>query len=249
MTNWFTSGGAGYAAHRPTYPPDLARRLAELAPARRLAVDVGCGSGQFTALLAEHVDRVIGLDPSADQLAHAAAGAGVEYRRAAAEQTGLDDACADLITVAQAAHWLDLPPFYDEVRRIAADGAVLALITYGAADLPPDLQPRFTRLYRDELGPYWPPERRHIDAGYADLEFGFPRIDVTAPPIEREWTLDDFTAYLATWSAARRAAAAGDGHLIDRFAVDVRDSWGPGRRRVRWPLTVVAGRVERSDLR
>lgn len=249
MTNWFIDGGSGYAAHRPTYPPELAGLLAGLAPGRRLAVDIGCGTGQLTALLAAHFDRVIGLDPSADQLANAPAGPRIVYRQAGAEQTGLDDACADLITVAQAAHWFDLPVFYDEVRRIAADGAVLALITYGAADLPDDLAPRFTRLYRDELGPYWPPERRHVDARYADLDFGFDRIDVAAPAIERDWTVAEFTAYLATWSAARRAADAGAGHLVDRFAADVGPVWGPGRRRVRWPLTVLAGRVAHGQHR
>lgn len=241
--NWFDDGGASYAAHRPTYPSQLAEALAAIVPRRRLAVDVGCGNGQLTVLLAQHFDEVIGLDPSADQIANAAPADGVGYRIAPAEATGLDDAGADLITVAQAAHWFDLPAFYAEVRRIAAPGGVLALITYGVVVLEPELRQRFSQLYTDEIGQYWPPERRHVDSGYADLDFPFELIDVPPTAIERDWTLDQFGGYLRTWSAARKAEAAGAGQLIDDYLDDVRAAWGPGPRRVRWPITVIAGRI------
>ena len=44
----FSEVAAAYAAHRPTYPPALVDLLARLAPARRLAWDAGCGSGQLS---------------------------------------------------------------------------------------------------------------------------------------------------------------------------------------------------------
>lgn len=44
------------ARFRPDYPPVLARDLAEWVPAHDLAVDVGCGSGQFARLLADWFD-------------------------------------------------------------------------------------------------------------------------------------------------------------------------------------------------
>lgn len=247
---WFSGGGAQYAQSRPTYPVELATTLAALAPRRRLAVDIGCGTGQLTVLLAEHFDTVIGIDPSADQLAHATAAPGVEYRCAAAEDPGLDDGSADLITVAQAAHWLDLPAFYEQVRRIAAADAVLALITYGRVVLDDEavggaLADRFARFYRDEVGPYWPPERVHVDNGYASLVFPFTPIPVDAPSIRRNWTLDEFAAYLRTWSAARAAERAGAPSLIDALVDDLRPHWGSAdrRREVQWPVTVLAGLV------
>lgn len=46
---------AGYAAHRPAYPAELADYLADLAPARALAWDAGWGSGQLASLLAAGV--------------------------------------------------------------------------------------------------------------------------------------------------------------------------------------------------
>ncbi|MFT3662663.1 MAG: class I SAM-dependent methyltransferase [Gordonia sp. (in: high G+C Gram-positive bacteria)] len=242
--NWFSAGGDVYARHRPSYPTKLARQLADAAPGRACAVDVGCGTGFLTALLAEYFDEVYGLDPSADQLANASPRPAIEYRVAAAEATGLPDGSVDLITAAQAAHWFDLPAFYDEARRIAVDGALLALVTYGVARLEPDLQARFDRFYTDEVGPYWEPERRHVDNRYADLEFPFERVDITVADIERDWTLEEFAGYLHSWSAVRKAEKQGVGDLVTGLIDDLYPVWGGEYRHIRWPVTVLAGRID-----
>lgn len=239
---WFESGG-DYAAHRPTYSPELATVLRRVSPDGRTAVDVGCGTGQLTVLLADHFQEVLGLDPSADQIANATPAANIDYRISAAEALDVPDASASLITVAQAAHWFDLDGFYREVRRIAVPGAVLALITYGVVELDEDLTARFDAFYRDEIGPYWPAERRHVDNRYADLAFPFPRIDAPAVNIERSWSLRRFVGYLGTWSAARRAREAGRGEVVERLADDLAPIWGRDLRTVRWPVTIVLGRV------
>ena len=129
--NWFDQGGQSYAQFRPAYPEALAAFFAAAAPATGLAVDVGCGNGQLTTLLARHFARVVGVDPSADQIAHAKPASGVAYAVARAEKLPLADGVASAVTAAQAAHWFDLPTFYAEVRRIARPGAVVALISYG----------------------------------------------------------------------------------------------------------------------
>lgn len=238
---WFESGG-DYAAHRPTYTEALADVLAELAPDRALAVDVGCGTGQLTVLLAPRFDAVVGMDRSASQIEAATPARNVDYSVGPAERVDVPDGAASLVTVAQAAHWFDLPVFYDEVRRIARPGAVLALVTYGVVVLDDDLAERFDRFYREEIGSYWPAERAYVDTAYSTLPFPFERIDVVAPPIVREWSLDEFIDYLGTWSATRRARDAGAGELIDVLQTDLASVWGESRR-VTWPVTVVAGRI------
>jgi SAM-dependent methyltransferase len=127
--NWFEQGGRAYARFRPEYPPQLAAFLASIAPDKRMAVDVGCGNGQLTKLLAPHFDAVVGLDPSADQIANIIPNERITYQCAPAEQLPLADSSASLITAAQAAHWFDLPSYYREARRIAMPGSVLALIS------------------------------------------------------------------------------------------------------------------------
>lgn len=95
-----------YATYRPTYPPALYDAImAKHMGGRALAVDIGCGSGQVTADLAPRFDKVVGVDASASQLAHARSAPNVAYQQGTAEATGLADGCADLITVAAALHW------------------------------------------------------------------------------------------------------------------------------------------------
>ena len=64
-----------------------------------------------------HDRRQTGL--SAQQLAQAPPLPNVQYRVAKAESTPFPDEHFDLITVAQAVHWFDLPAYHAEVRRVA----------------------------------------------------------------------------------------------------------------------------------
>lgn len=243
--NWFSSGGAAYARYRPTYPDTLPAFLASIAPATARAVDVGCGNGQFTAQLADHFDTVVGLDPSADQIAHAAPHPRVRYAVAPAEALGLEDGCADLVTAAQAAHWFDRPRFYAEARRIAAPAAIIALVSYGVPTFDAAIQPRFHAFYWDEIGRYWPPERRLVESGYQGIDFPFEAIAWPAMAIDRDWDLAAFLGYLSTWSATRAALEAGQGRLIDAFAEDIAALWGEPEtmRPVRWPIAMRLGRL------
>ncbi len=245
--NWFDRGGGAYAQFRPDYPPELAEALAGLAPRRDLAVDVGCGSGQLTAQLGDHFAQVVGLDPSEAQIANARPHPRLRYRVAPAEALPLADGMADLITAAQAAHWFDRLAFYAEARRIAAPGAAIALISYGVmAIADAALNARFLRFYHDEIGPFWPPERKLVDGGYAGIGFPFSPLPAPALSITRDWDLAAFMGYLSTWSATRSAREAGHGAVLTRFAAEFAPLWGdPARvRRVDWPIAMRLGRLE-----
>ncbi len=243
--NWFDQGGQSYAQYRPEYPEALAAFLAAAAPATRLAVDVGCGNGQLTTLLARHFAQVAGIDPSADQIAHARAASGVAYAVAPAEKLPFADGVASAITAAQAAHWFDLPAFYAEVRRVAHQGAVVALISYGVLALEGALGERFLRFYAEDIGPFWPPERRLVDAGYAGMDFPFAERPAPAFAIEQAWDLGQFLGYVATWSAVKNARQAGKGALLAAFADEFAALWGDAaeRKRVTWPLHMRLGWV------
>jgi SAM-dependent methyltransferase len=240
LRNWFDADGERYAQFRPTYPPELAAFLAEVSPTTHLAIDVGCGNGQLTVQLANHFDSVIGADPSAEQLASATPHPHVDYVCTNAEHLPIEDATASLVTSAQAAHWFDLPRFYAEVRRVAAPECVLGLVTYGRQQLDAELDDRFQQFYRDEIGPFWPPERRHVDDGYRTLDFPFAERPTPPFEIRKSFDLPGLLGYLSTWSATRNAREAGRTDILDRFASDLTQLWGdPGRERpVRWPLSL-----------
>ncbi|WP_312373799.1 class I SAM-dependent methyltransferase [Stutzerimonas nitrititolerans] len=243
--NWFDQGGQAYARFRPEYPPALAAYLASLAPDTALAVDVGCGNGQLSKLLAAHFEAVVGFDPSEDQIAHAAPQENVVYGCAPAEELPLPSRSARLITAAQAAHWFDLPRFYAEVRRVAAPDAILALVSYGVLRLGGELGTRFEQFYWDEIGPYWPAERKLVDSGYSTIDFPFSELQGPPIAIELEWRLEEFLGYISTWSAVRSAREAGREDLLHRFAADIAEPWGDPttRHSITWPINMRIGRA------
>lgn len=240
--NPFTAGGENYAAHRPTYPAQLAEALAGVTQERGLAVDVGCGSGQLSVLLAEHFEAVEAYDPSESQLSGAVAHPKVRYAVAPAEELPSADGSADLITAAQAAHWFDRPRFYKEVRRIAKPGAVLALITYNNPVGDDAALAPYRALY-DALDPWWRPERVDVETLYSRFEFPFKEFELEVDPIRRDWDVAAMSNYVQTWSALRLAREAGEEALIQRHLTDAIDAWGPGTRTVEWPIGMRIGRV------
>ncbi|AGP31953.1 class I SAM-dependent methyltransferase [Corynebacterium terpenotabidum] len=244
-SNWFT-GGAEYAMYRPSYPTQVSSYLAELAPSTGTAVDVGCGTGQLSAQLADCFDRVLAFDPSASQIAAATPKPNVTYEVGTAERLPVADHTVDLVTAAQSAHWFNLPEFYAEARRIAVPGALIALVSYGVLRIfDADLQECFGRFYYDEIGPFWEPERRHVDEGYRTIEFPFEELDAPELSIDRDLDADGFLGYISTWSAVRKAEEEGRADLFQNFCSDIVRIWGDnGRpRQVSWPVTVRVGRL------
>ena len=245
MVNPFTDGD-DYARHRPDYPDQLAPLLAALPARRRRALDVGCGTGQLTAQLAPLIDTVTGIDLSPGQLAAATPAPTATYAVASAEALPFADAGTDLITVAQAAHWLDLPAFYREVDRIAAPGAALALVSYGICHLDdPALDELYQEFYHGVFHRFWDPARSHVENGLRDLPFPYAEVAVDCPPIVRRHRLAHFLGYLGTWSASRKARETGHGRELADFARRLAARWGDPEqsRTVTWPVTVRAGRV------
>jgi len=241
----FSDAPARYAEFRPTYPAELFAWLANLCEAHEAAWDCATGSGQAAAGLSRHFKQVIATDASAEQIAHASAPANVRFRAAPAEASGLADNSIDLVTVAQAAHWFDLPRFYAEVRRVLKPAGVLALWGYGRLNLPGGMDEIFQRFYSETVGPYWPPERKWIDDGYRSLDFPFGEI-IAAPDfcIEVEWSLPRLLDYLSTWSAVKRQAQATGMNPLPSLAAELEPLWGNPQRALQlsWPLFLRAGR-------
>jgi SAM-dependent methyltransferase len=241
----FSQVAAAYASHRPSYPAALVDFLAARAPARRLAWDAGCGSGQLSLLLAGSFERVIATDASHEQIARATSHPKVEYRCAPAEASGLPDGVADLATAAQAAHWFDLGAYFAEVRRVTRPGGIVALIGYGVVTADAAVNAVIGPFYRDTLARYWPPERRHVDDGYRALPFPFVEL---APPvfeIRLDWRLADLVGYVGTWSAVWALEQAEGQGPFEAFCRELARAWGTltAARTVRWPLMLRVGRV------
>ncbi|NP_001139099.1 uncharacterized protein LOC100005086 [Danio rerio] len=127
-----------YQRHRVSPPQELIDEVLNFLRKRintdlDLAVDVGCGSGQGTELLAPYFLTVVGTDISPAQLKIASDKdhpANICYRESPAEDLPFEDSIADLVSSMSAAHWFDHPRFLQEVDRILKPGGCLALLSY-----------------------------------------------------------------------------------------------------------------------
>ena len=242
----FSGVSAAYAAFRPRYPDALFEFLAEAAPARDEAWDVGTGSGQAAVGLARHFQHVIATDASSAQLDHATPDPRVTYRVAPAESGGVEDLSIDLVTVAQALHWFDRARFWPEVRRVLKPLGVVAVWTYLLFEMTPPIDAVVRRFYSETVGPYWPPERRLTEERYQTIEFPFTEFAAPSFVIEQSVTLDDIAGYIRTWSATRAYMRHHKSDPVDELTAALRPAWGEARetRAARWPIAMRIGRVE-----
>jgi SAM-dependent methyltransferase len=245
----FSSVAPAYASWRPHYPDSLFAWLGGLPARRELAWDCGAGSGQATLALTPFFRRVVATDASAAQLAAAPTHPRVEYRVTPAEASGLEAGSVDLVTVAQALHWFTLTAFYDEVDRVLAPGGVLAVWTYASPRLrDTGLQRCLERFYTDIVGPYWPPERRHVEDGYRTLPFPFVELPVPEFKMTASWTLEQLLGFVGTWSATARFRELQGRDPVVQLRAELAAHWGPAGAEdlIEWPLSLRVGSPRRS---
>ena len=172
-----------YDQTRPSPPSVLLDMLTQLihTPRPTLVVDLGCGTGRSTTIWGERAEQVIGIEPSdemrcqaLDNLPSLASAPRIAYRAGVAHQTGLDTASVDVVTCAQAFHWMDPSATLAEIARIVRPGGVFAAYDYS---WPPtihwevdqifqEVDARFEQLIQtrgaQEPGPRWSKEQ-HLD--------------------------------------------------------------------------------------
>jgi SAM-dependent methyltransferase len=242
--NHFSRLAGDYARYRPRYPDALFEYLASVAPARQLAWDCGTGNGQAALGLAQHFDRVVATDASAEQIAQAQPHDRIEYRVAPAEHTALPTGACDLVTVAQAVHWFDLDAFYAEARRALKPDGVLAVWTYHLPAIAPAVDAVVSDYYSRVLAGYWPERFHYVHERYQTLPFPFAPLAVPAFDMSAAWTLDQLAGFLASWSASQRYLEREGRHPLTLVWDRLAEAWGdPDQPRpARFPLNVRAGR-------
>lgn len=165
----YAGSASYYASGRVAYPAEVIDGLVaelHLDGSGRL-LDVGCGPGSLTLLLAPHFAQVFGVDADADMLAEGsrlavkAHVANVSWRHLRAEDLPADLPLVHVVTFAQSFHWMDRPRVAAAVRGMLTDnGAVVHVhaTTHegldSSVDLPHQKPPReaITRLVQRYLG-------------------------------------------------------------------------------------------------
>ncbi len=187
-----------YGRHRAGFPDSIFERLAAFgigAPGQRV-VDLGTGTGTLARGFARRGCEVVGLDPAAPMLDTARAldveaGVKVEYRVARAEQTGLADAYADVVSAGQCWHWFERPRAAAEVARVLRPDGRVVIAHFDWIPLRGNLV-RATEELIERHNPDWKLGRglgmhplwlRDLgEAGFRELETFSYDLDVPYPP-------------------------------------------------------------------
>lgn len=241
----FGSQSNDYLRFRPDYPDALYQFLASLVSEHDLAWDVGTGNGQAASKIAKYFNNVIATDINAEQLQVAIQKTNIEYKNMPAEKTDLSNQSVDLITVAQALHWFNLPAFYAEVKRVAKENAVLAAWTYTLFKSTEEIDVIIKKLYLEILKECWPPERKYIDEEYKTIPFPFQKIPSPNFYIEKQYSFDELLGYLHTWSAVKEYQKRFGSDPLALIIPDLQKAWGDLKSSytVHWTIHLLLGNV------
>ncbi|TPW73098.1 class I SAM-dependent methyltransferase [Schumannella sp. 10F1B-5-1] len=123
----FGTATEAYERARPEYPAEIVDWM--IPEGAREVLDLGAGTGKLTRALAARGLAVTAVDPDPAMLATLSARSPqVTTLEGSAERIPLPDASVDLVTVAQAWHWVDAPRAIAETARVLRPGGTLALV-------------------------------------------------------------------------------------------------------------------------
>jgi SAM-dependent methyltransferase len=239
----FSSHSKQYAAFRPTYPQALYDFIMKFVIEKQTAWDCACGNGQVARDLSTRFHKVYATDQSEAQLANAVPKDNIVYLLSSAERTPFEDKQFDLITVGQAIHWFNIPAFFEEARRVSKPGGILAIWGYSLLSVDEKIDPIIDHFYSSVVGPYWDPERKLVDRRYSTIEFPFGKIEAPNFEFSFDWTLEELSGYLSTWSSVQKFIKQNHRNPVADLMTRIEPLWDTPTKKVSFPLFTLLGRI------
>ncbi|HUP00674.1 MAG TPA: class I SAM-dependent methyltransferase [Gemmatimonadota bacterium] len=225
-----------YVAARPGYPPQLfaamwerlgsvsgdSRAAGAREPAHAVRIlDVGAGTGAATASLLAGGASVLAVEPALPMLDHARAQMGrsagwIGGVAGRGEALPIKEAWADVVTVAQAFHWLEEAAALAEFARALKPGGLLAILwnIAQADDFTREVWRLVERLNPGHKRPVHV-EKRHTPeslAAHALFSVELPQEFAHA----RRLTVDEYVRYALSWSYVGGALAPPEQRVFER---------------------------------
>ncbi|APU69888.1 class I SAM-dependent methyltransferase [Christiangramia flava] len=242
MKDNFSGHSSDYAKFRPEYPAEVYTFLKENLSGSDCAWDCGTGNGQVASRLADFFNLVEATDISQPQLKNAIQKNAIHYSLQPAEKVNFPDAVFDLVICGQSVHWFDFAAFFSEATRCLKKGGLLALMGYGLIRGNQAFNQVMDHFYNNIIGPYWDPERRHLDNEYQDIPFPFEEIPAPKLDLSLKWDITHLLGYLRTWSAVKHYEKAHGKDPVQIVEKDLRNSF-ENLGSVKFPIILRAGRA------
>jgi len=215
MKNFFSPKSAAerYAAGRIYFHPMVVGRIRELLSIEEPvshALDVGCGTGLSTLALKELARKVVGIDASAEMLAHAPRDPAIVYLVAAAERLPFAESRFDLLSMSQVFHWVEAREFFAEARRVLrARGWLVVYDNYMTGRMQDNDE--FEAWFRESyLKRYPSPPRGRLSFSEEETRReGFELLAHERHPSTSELTVAGLVAFLSTQSNVIAAVEGG----------------------------------------
>lgn len=219
-----------YAKYRISYPKEIYKEIYKILKKNKIpfefAWDCGTGNGQVAKELAKKFSIVYATDISENQIKEAIKKPNIFYSIEPAENTSLKDNSINLITVAQALHWFEFEPFYEEIKRVSKKPAILAIWCYSTCIIRDSKINRlFNQFYKNILGPYWEKERKYVEEGYQNIDIPFRKILEKNIEFIKNFTKSKFVGYLSTWSSVQKYIEIHNQNPIYFFKKEIEPYW------------------------
>jgi ubiquinone/menaquinone biosynthesis C-methylase UbiE len=245
MKDYFSTQSKLYATFRPTYPKELYEFLFSHVKERKVAWDCATGNGQVACYLSKNFGEVYGTDISTQQLDQAAKEINLFYSVSPAEKTSFPENQFDLITVAQALHWFDRESFYAEATRVGKPGSVIAAWGYALLYIDPIIDEVIMDFYNHTVGLYWDSARKLIEEHYQTISFPFEEIKAPRFSIKVQWSINQFSGYLSSWSATQKYIKEKGHDPVYPFIKRLKKYWTKPEMTVTFPLFMRLGIISK----
>jgi SAM-dependent methyltransferase len=232
-----------YAKYRPDYSEELYDHIFSFVKVKDTAWDCATGNGQAAVVLADHFKKVIATDISAAQIGKAVSKDNIEYMVCPAEATSFADNSFDLVTVAQAYHWLKWNVFKKEVTRVCKPGAVIAVWMYDRKPIE-KVEAVVHDFYKNITGPYWDHERKFVEEKYETVDFDYELLPAKEFQTILHWRREDLLGYISTWSAVQKYIKANGQSPLPIIEAEIKKLWPEGEiKEVIFPVYLKLGRI------
>lgn len=215
------SAAKRYARGRPYLHPEVVSRIKrhlQITEPLQRALDVGCGTGQFTRALTDVASNVVGIDISWEMVAEAQPHNSTSYAIAPAERLPFESAAFDLVTSGLAFHWLDRTRFLPDARRVLRQGGWLVVYNNVFTAVMRE-NPRFEQWMHNSYGTRYPPPPRHNEALTAEEAdaYGFDFVAEESFTSDVSLSPEELAAYITTHSNVIAAVEQGSERVEDVY--------------------------------